>query len=142
MHIAERLLVCLAICAAFALPIRAQESSNQGQQVSVPLSAVLKAGRDTPDLLRQIDVELRRNDLRPGDIACGAAPGVGGGQGAPYQCRFGDRTLRVEADRTLFDVRGKRLGRPGEMPDEALSARAKSFRENNLRWSWAPEFPR
>jgi len=36
----------------------------------------------------------------------------------------------------------KRLGRPGEMPDEALLNRAKSFRENNLRWGWTPEYAR
>lgn len=141
MRSAERLLVCLVLLVAFALPARAQEQR-------LPLSEVLKVGRDAPDLLRQVDVELRRNDLKPGDVACLAArlgdqwKLLSGGQAAPYQCQFGDRTLRIEADRTYFDNRGKRLGRPGEAGDETLFDRAKSFREVNLRWIWVPEYPR
>ena len=155
MRIAERLLVCLAAIVAFGLSARAQEVPNLGrepqsrpQEQLVPLKDVLKAGRDTPDLLRQIDVELRRSYLKEGDVTCVASllgdqwKSMSGGQCAPYQCRFGDRTLRIEAERTYFDARGKRLGRPGEMPDEALLNRAKSFRENNLRWGWTPEYAR
>ena len=109
----------------------------------LPLADILKVGRDTPDLLRQIDVELRRNYLKEGDVTCAAAPlGVGGGGGAPYQCQFGDRTLRIEADRTFFDGRGKRLRRSDESDDTTLFDKAKSFRENNLRWTWTPELPR
>jgi hypothetical protein len=148
MRIAQRLSVWL-VCVALVLPARAQYAQDaQLREQSLPLSDILKVGRDAPDLLRQIDVELRRNYLKEGDVACGAAPlggqwrSLGGGRGAPYQCQFGDRTLRIEADRTYFDVRGKRLGRPGEMPDETLFARARSFRENNLRWAWTPELPR
>ena len=155
MRIAERLLVCLAVVVAFGLPIRAQELPTGAQELptrpqeeSVPLSEVLKASRDTPDLLRQIDVELRRNYLKEGDISCVAASlggqwkSLGGGHGAPFQCQFGGRTLRIEADRTFFDGRGKRLGRPGEVPDETLFDRARSFRDNNLRWDWTPGYPR
>lgn len=149
MRIAERLLVCLGVSFALALPARAQYAQEAPAREQVlPLAAILKVGRDTPDLLRQIDVELRRNYLKEGDVVCVAAPLggpwklLGGGQGAPYQCRFGDRMLRIEADRTFFDARGKRLGRTGEALDEAVLEKAKSFRENNLRWFWAPEFPR
>jgi hypothetical protein len=146
MRIAERLFVCLAACVALVQPVRGQEAQMRVE--SIPLSQIVKVGRDTPDLLRQIDVELRRNNLRQGDVSCtaislgGPAKSLGGGGGAPYQCQFGDRTLRIEADRTLLDGRGKRLGRSGEPPDAATLERAKSFRENNLRWFWAPEFPR
>ncbi|HEU4377139.1 MAG TPA: hypothetical protein VFR73_01095 [Hyphomicrobiaceae bacterium] len=141
MRIAERLLVCLAAIVAFGLSARAQEVPNLGRE---PQSRP----QDTPDLLRQIDVELRRSYLKEGDVTCVASllgdqwKSMSGGQCAPYQCRFGDRTLRIEAERTYFDARGKRLGRPGEMPDEALLNRAKSFRENNLRWGWTPEYAR
>jgi hypothetical protein len=140
MRIAERLWVCLAVFVAIVAPARAQD---EGQQKRLPLTDILKVGRDTPDLLRQIDVELRRNNLKEGDVSCGAAPlGVGGGRGAPYLCQFGDRTLRIEADRTYFDGRGKRLGRSGEADGTTQFERAKSFRENNLRWGWSPELPR
>jgi hypothetical protein len=145
MRIAERLLVCLAGFVALVPPAQTQEA--QAREQSVPLSQIVKVGRDTPDLLRQIDVELRRNNLKEGDVSCMAAPlggpskPLGGGGGAPYQCQFGDRTLRIEADRAFFDGRGKRLGQTGEAP-ETMPERARSFRENNLRWFWAPEFPR
>jgi hypothetical protein len=145
MRIAERLLVCLAVFVALVPPAQTQEA--QAREQSVPLSQIVKVGRDTPDLLRQIDVELRRNNLKEGDVSCMAAPlggpskPLGGGGGAPYQCQFGDRTLRIEADRAFFDGRGKRLGQTGEAP-ETMPERARSFRENNLRWFWAPEFPR
>ncbi|MET0653605.1 MAG: hypothetical protein ABWY63_13930 [Hyphomicrobiaceae bacterium] len=145
MRIAERLLVCLAVFIALVPPAQTQEA--QAREQSVPLSQIVKVGRDTPDLLRQIDVELRRNNLKEGDVSCMAAPlggpskPLGGGGGAPYQCQFGDRTLRIEADRAFFDGRGKRLGQTGEAP-ETMPERARSFRENNLRWFWAPEFPR
>lgn len=155
MRIAERLLVCLALVVVFGLSARAQELPNQGrepptrpQEQIVPLTEILKAGRDTPDLLRQIDVELRKGYLKEGDVTCVASSlgeqwkSMGGGGCAPYQCQFGDRTLRIEADRTYFDGRGKRLGRPGDAPDAALFDKAKSFRENNLRWGWTPESPR
>jgi hypothetical protein len=145
MRFAERLLVCLAVFVALVPPAQTQEA--QAREQSVPLSQIVKVGRDTPDLLRQIDVELRRNNLKEGDVSCLAAPlggpskPLGGGGGAPYQCQFGDRTLRIEADRAFFDGRGKRLGQTGEAP-ETMPERARSFRENNLRWFWAPEFPR
>jgi hypothetical protein len=149
MRIAERLLVWLGVCVALVMPAQAQygQDANLPAQ-SLPLAEILKVGRDTPDLLRQIDVELRRNYLKEGDVTCVASPlggrlrSMGGGRGAPYQCQFGDRTLRIEADRTFFDVGGKRLGRSGEMPDPMLLNRAKSFRENNLRWGWSPELAR
>jgi hypothetical protein len=132
MRIAERVVVCLAVLSALVAPAQSQE------QMALPLSDVLKVGRETPDLLRQIDVELRRNYLRQGDVSCVAL----GGRGAPYQCQFGDRTLRIEADRTYFDIHGKRLGRQGEADQAKLPGRATTFRENNLRWAWTPERPR
>lgn len=140
MHSAGRLLVCLGLLVVSAAPTRAQ--------VDVPLATVLRAARDAPDLLRQIDVELRKNDLKPGDVACvGRQLGdqwkfLGGGQTAPYQCQFGERLLTIEADRIYFDVNAKRIGRLGEVADAILFTRAKSFREVNLRWGWTPEIPR
>jgi len=109
MRIAERLLVCLAAIVAFGLSARAQEVPNLGRE---PQSRP----QDTPDLLRQIDVELRRSYLKEGDVTCVASllgdqwKSMSGGQCAPYQCRFGDRTLRIEAERTYFDARGKAPG--------------------------------
>lgn len=140
MHSAERLSVCLVLLFAFALPARGQ--------AGLPLARLLHAARDAPDLLRQIDVELRRNDLKANDVACAAGQlgsqfrFLGGGAAAPYECQFGERQLRVEADRIFFDVNAKRIGRAGEVSDEVLFNRAKSFREVNLRWSWTPENPR
>jgi hypothetical protein len=149
MRIAERLLVWLGVGVASVLPAQAQYDQDVNLRAqSLPLSEIVKVGRDTPDLLRQIDVELRRNYLKEGDVTCMASPlggrlrSMNGGRGAPYQCQFGDRTLRIVADRTFFDVGGKRLGRPGEEPDPTQLNRARSFRENNLRWGWSPEMAR
>jgi len=57
--------------------------------------------------VRQIDVELRRRDFKSAGIVCvGALHGqewrpLGGGRAAPYQCTIGDRTLRIDAERTI-----------------------------------------
>jgi hypothetical protein len=111
---------------------------------SVGLEEVLKAVKDTPKLLTQIDVELRKRDLKAFEAVCIAARHgdhwkyLGGGRAAPYECQIGDRTVMIEADRSYFDVNGKRLGRLGEASDKVLFGRAKSFRETNFRWTWKP----
>lgn len=108
---------------------------------SLPLAEVLEAVRSEAELVRQIEVELRRRDLKVGEIACIAARHgnewghLGGGRAAPYECVFGDRTLTIEAERTYFDVNGRKLGHASE---NVLFNKAKSFRESRFRWSWNP----
>ena len=86
----------------------------------------------------QIEVELRRRDLKVPEIACVAAQHddqwrlLGGGLAAPYACRIGERTLRIDAERTYFDGNGRRLGQLGQAPENVLFNRAKSFRERQL----------
>ena len=77
-------------------------------------------------------------------LACSAAQHgsewrlLGGGRAAPYECRIGDRSLRIDAARTYFDANGHRLGPPGQAPDNLLFNRARYFREGNFRWTWSP----
>lgn len=108
------------------------------------LVEVLEAVKSEPQLVSQIEVELRRRDLKAPGIVCVAARHgnqwrlLGGGRAAPYECRIGDRTLRIDAQRTYFDIHGRKLGQLGQAPDNLLFNRAKFFREGNFRWTWSP----
>jgi hypothetical protein len=88
----------------------------------------------------EIQSELDSNDLKASNVTCiGARHGnhwtyLGGGRAAPYQCRVGKRTVAIEADRVYFDASGKVLGDL----DKADPKRAKTFREDNFRWTWTP----
>jgi hypothetical protein len=122
-----------------AVAMAAPSAQAQG---SMGLDEVLTAVQGAPKLVSEIDVALRRNDLKVREIVCIAArhgnqwKHLGGGRAAPYECRIADRILKVEADRTYFDVNGKKLGLLGKATDTILFSRAKAFRETNLRWTW------
>jgi len=111
---------------------------------SLPLVEVLDAVRGEPQLVSQIEVEVRRRDLKINDIVCSAARHgnqwrlLGGGRAAPYACTIGDRTVRIDADRTYYDINGRKLGQLGQAPDQLLFDRAKSFRDTRMRWTWSP----
>ena len=111
---------------------------------SLPLSEVLEAVRSEPQLVSQIEVELRKRDLKvPGIVCIAARHGnqwrqLGGGRAAPYECRIGDRTVRIDAERIYFDANGRKLGQLGQAPDNVLFNRAKFFREGKFRWTWSP----
>lgn len=111
---------------------------------SLGLHEVLQAVKDAPKLLNEIDAQRRKKDLKVGEVICGAArhgnqwTHLGGGRAAPYTCPIGDRTVKIEADRTYFDINGKKLGRLGQASDKVLFTRAKAFRESNFRWTWSP----
>jgi hypothetical protein len=132
---------CLVLLAA---SLCAGELSPAIAEKTLGLAEVLEAVKDEPDLVRQIDVELRRRDLKPVAILCSAAVHgeewrlLGGSRAAPYQCTIGDRALRIDAERTYFDAQGHRLGQLGKAPDSLLFQRAKYFREGKFRWSWDP----
>jgi hypothetical protein len=104
------------------------------------LDEVLAVAEKAPKLITEIQAELNKNNLKSENVTCiGARHGshwtyLGGGRAAPYECRIGPRSLRIEADRVYFDARGKLLGDL----DKAGPKRAKSFRESNFRWTWTP----
>ena len=111
---------------------------------SLGLADVLEAVKGAPKLLDEIDAERRKKDLKVGEVICSAArhgnqwTHLGGGRAAPYECPIGDRTVKIDADRTYFDINGKKLGRLGQVSDKILFAKARSFREGNFRWTWRP----
>ena len=104
---------------------------------SLGLDEVLKAVEKAPKLVAEIQLELGKNKLKPEDVTCiGARHGnhwtyLGGGRAAPYECEIGVRSLQIEADRVYFDSRGRLLGDL----DKADPKRARTFREDNFRWS-------
>ena len=110
---------------------------------SLGLDEVMNAVRSAPRLVHEIQIELRKTDIKFGEAICVAARHgnqwklLGGGRAAPYECRIGDRTLKVDADRVYFDINGRRLGSIGSVSDNVLFTRAKSFQETNIRWSWS-----
>ena len=104
------------------------------------LDEVLTAVVRAPKLVAEIEAELERNGLKVAGVTCVAARHgnhwqyLGGGRAAPYQCRIGKRAVSIEADRVYFDERGKLLGDL----DKADPKHAKTFMEDNFRWSWTP----
>jgi hypothetical protein len=113
-------------------------------QVSLGLTEVLEAVKSEPELVRQIEVELRKRDLKAPGLACTAAQHgsewrlLGGGRAAPYECRIGERALRIDAVRIYFDVNGRKLGQYGQVANDLLFNRARYFREGNFRWTLSP----
>jgi hypothetical protein len=104
------------------------------------LGEVLVAVDKAPKLVGEIKAELSKKSLKSGDVTClGARHGnhwtyLGGARAAPYECAIGQHSLRIEADRVYFDARGRLLGDL----DHSSPQRAKTFREDNFRWTWAP----
>jgi hypothetical protein len=104
---------------------------------SLGLDEVLAAVAKSPKLVAEIQAELDKNGLKVGEVVCwGLRFGrqweyLGGGRAAPYECKIGQRTITIEADRVFFDAWGKSLGRKLDYE------RAATFKESNFRWTWA-----
>jgi hypothetical protein len=130
--IVQRPILAAVVVMGFATPACADGTLGLGEV----LAAVSKA----PKLVSEIQQELDSNSLKANQVTCIAARHgnhwtyLGGGRAAPYECKIGQRTLKIEADRIYFDSRGKPLGGL----DSAGPKQAKTFRESNFRWSWAP----
>ncbi len=111
---------------------------------SLGLDEVLQRIRSEPKLASEIEVELRKRDLEVPEIVCVAArhgnqwKHLGGGRAAPYECRIGDRTVTIDAERIYYNVNGHKLGQIRQAPDSILFNRAKSYRESRFRWTWSP----
>jgi len=124
------------LCLVCASPAAGEES--------LALAEVLEAVKSEPQLVSQIEVELRKRDLKVPEIVCIANRHgnqwrlLGGGRAAPYECSIGDRSLRIDAERVYFDANGRKLGQLGQAPDNLLFTRAKFFREGKFRWIWSP----
>jgi hypothetical protein len=131
-HFKRAILALAAVTALGAVPARADGTLG--------LDDVLAAVGRTPKLVTEIQAELSKNNLKPENVTClGARHGnhwtyLGGGRAAPYRCDIGQRSLNIEADRVYFDARGKSLGDV----DKADPRRAKTFTEDNFRWTWIP----
>jgi len=119
-------------------------ASPAAGEESLALAEVLEAVKSEPQLVSQIEVELRKRDLKVPEIVCIADRHgnqwrlLGGGRAAPYECSIGDRSLRIDAERVYFDANGRKLGQLGQAPDNLLFTRAKFFREGKFRWTWSP----
>jgi hypothetical protein len=104
------------------------------------LSEVLVAVEQAPKLVMEINAELGKGHLKAENVTCiGARHGnhwtyLGGSRAAPYECTIGQRTLKIDADRIYFDPSDRVLGDL----DQADPKQAKTFREGNFRWTWAP----
>jgi hypothetical protein len=107
---------------------------------SLGLDEVITAVAKSPNLIAEIRAELAKTNLKPDAVTCIAARRgnqwkyLGGGRAAPYECEIGKRTIKIEADRVYFDERGRL---PGDL-DKADPKHAKTFSEDNFRWTWTP----
>jgi hypothetical protein len=105
---------------------------------SLGLDEVITAVAKSPNLVAEIQAELAKNGLKAEGVTCIAARHgnhwtyLGGGRAAPYECEIGKRTIKIDADRVYFDERGRLLGDL----DKADPKHAKTFREDNFRWTW------
>lgn len=124
----------LALIAGSALAMPAHAGGSLG------LDEVLTAVAADPKLVAEIKSELDKNNLKVADVICGAArfgnhwKFLGGGRAAPYECEIGKREISIEADQVFFDSKGKSLGDL----DNTDPKRARTFKESNFRWTWAP----
>lgn len=124
-----------ALLLLWAAPARAEGS--------LALVEVLQAVRSNAKLATEIEVQVKKANLKVGDVTCiGGRHGnqwrhLGGGRAAPYECEIGDKQLKIEATRIYFDRRGKPLGELGKAPDRVLFEKAVSFREIDFRWQWS-----
>jgi hypothetical protein len=131
-----RIALPLLACAVWTTPAWAPGSLG--------LDEVLQAVKSDPKLVREIEVELRKRDLKVGEVTCIAArhgnhwKHLGGGRAAPYECTIGDRELKIDAERTYLDANGRKLGQLGQAPDQRLFEKARSFRETKFTWTWTP----
>ena len=122
----------IALVVLAAVPARAEGSLG--------LDEVIMAVAKSPNLVAEIQTELAKNNLKAESVTCVAARHgnqwkyLGGGRAAPYECEIGKRTVQIEADRVYFDERGRLLGDL----DKADPKHAKTFREDNFRWTWTP----
>jgi hypothetical protein len=104
------------------------------------LGEVLIAVSKAPKLVAEIKAELDKDGLEVPSVTCIAARHgnhwkyLGGGRAAPYRCELGKRTVSIEADRVYFDERGHFLGHL----DKVDPRHAKTFKEDNFRWTWTP----
>jgi hypothetical protein len=105
---------------------------------SLGLDDVITAVAKSPNLVAEIQAELAKNNLKAESVTRIAARHgnqwkyLGGGRAAPYECEIGKRTVQIEADRVYFDERGRLLGDL----DKVDPKHAKTFREDNFRWTW------
>ncbi len=130
MRSAFRTIIALVVLAA--VPAHAEGSLG--------LDEVITAVAKSPNLVAEIQAELAKNNLKAESVTCIAARHgnqwkyLGGGRAAPYECEIVKRTVQIEADRVYFDERGRLLGDL----DKADPKHAKTFREDNFRWTWTP----
>jgi hypothetical protein len=130
MRVTGQAALVVIACIAFTAPVCAGGS--------LPLEEVLTAVAKAPKLVAEIQAELDKNGRKAAGMVCvGARHGrhweyLGGGRAAPYECEIGKRSITIEADRVYFDPKGKPLGNV----DKANPKRAKTFKEDNFRWSW------
>jgi hypothetical protein len=132
---AEFLFTALMVAGSVAHAISAAWADG-----TLGLGEVLFAVDKAPKLVEEIEAELGKNSLKAAGVTClGARHGnhwtyLGGARAAPYQCKIGQHSLRIEADRVYFDARGRLLGDL----DHSSPKQAKTFREDNFRWTWTP----
>ena len=132
-----------SLAGLLALALGAGIGTKPASAQEVSLQDLIGMVQVEPGLAREIDVELRRQDLRAAGNVCLATPLgpewhlIGTTAGAPYECRIGSSLLRIEAQRTYFDANGRRLGQVGQAPQALLFTRARYFREGNFRWTWS-----
>jgi hypothetical protein len=107
---------------------------------SLSLQDLVIAMTDEPQLVAEINAELKNSGLEAGKVICWAGRHgnhwkyLAGKRSAPYACTFGKRTLTVEAEVTYYDEKERALGDAGK----ADPRRARTFRETKIRWTWSP----
>jgi hypothetical protein len=127
-------------CAAALALLFAVTAAPAWADATLGLGEILIAAVKAPKMVAEIEAELDGNGLKVRDVTClGARHGnhwkyLSGFRAAPYRCEIGKRMVTIEADRVYFDERGKRL----RDPDEAAPKRARTFKEDNFRWTWTP----
>lgn len=133
-----QIMACVVMILSASTAAWAFDTDQLGQGGSLTLEEIMPLIRKTPKLAGEITAELDRLGKKPEDMLCdgvrfpGAWRHLGGLRVAPYDCKFGERTLTIQARVRVTD----RKGRAFERVSAAALRRAENAHQDKLTWTW------
>lgn len=133
--------VVVLIVTGFVTAASAFDTSQLSQGGSLFLDELMPLIEKAPKLRAEVDAALAKVKKKPEDISCSAMrfsgqwDYLGGGRVAPYTCKFGPRTLRIDAQVRVTDQRGKAI----EAVNRYAMKNGRIVSETNPTWKWQGE---
>jgi hypothetical protein len=124
---------CALSCSGAVAPAVARPKVDE-----VALTRVLEIAKPYPNLVQQVRLALIRAGVKGDAVSCtsrpapAAAPALAGRRTGPYECRIGARRVHIVTRIVFTDRSGRRL----DASEPASLAKAATFDERGLKWSW------